>query len=375
MKKLLLGTALTCGLLSNIGLAHGADPTLQDTAPAADEVVTYPYLEGEFIWELQNDYTYDSDDPDAELNDTFAYLELAVSLILNETFQINTAIIAEPVQDPGPGDDRFFDDHGVFVEVLEVQVNFSEDTNVVAGKIGPGFGTAWDITPGIYGVDFAEDYELSEFIGFGLNHTFDGAAFGAVTFGASVFFADTTFLSDSIITRRGQTDITDGGAGNTEDLDNFAISLDGEELPDLPGFAWHLAYRHLSAGQGDLFDEEGIAAGFVQEVDLGEELSATFNFEYATFNNFGGGADDVDYVTAGLTVANGPWHLDVAGTLRDTDVVGGPDIDDALFQASVGYVDQNDIDWNVGYLFTEDGGVDNHTLGIFITKAIEFSTQ
>ncbi|MEM9279997.1 MAG: hypothetical protein AAGA76_15630, partial [Pseudomonadota bacterium] len=108
MKKLMLGTALSCSLMGMTSLTHAADPTLQDTAPAADEVVTYPYIEGEFIWELQNDYTYDSDDRDAELNDTFAYLELAVSLILNPSFQINTAIIAEPVQDPGPGDDRFF---------------------------------------------------------------------------------------------------------------------------------------------------------------------------------------------------------------------------------------------------------------------------
>ncbi|MEM7214103.1 MAG: hypothetical protein AAF423_01070, partial [Pseudomonadota bacterium] len=162
MNRIWFLAVLFGSFLGMSGVAYSADPTELDGAPEGDEVVIYPYIEGEFIWELQNDYTFDSDDPDAELNDTFAYLELAVSFILNETFQINAAIIAEPVQDPGPGQDRFFDDHGIFVEVLEAQINLSDDTNIVAGKIGPGFGTAWDVTPGIYGVDFAEDYELSE---------------------------------------------------------------------------------------------------------------------------------------------------------------------------------------------------------------------
>ncbi len=375
MKKSIFGAALVVGLVSSVGLANAADPTFKDPTVSPDVLVTYPYIDGELIWELQGDFTTDSDDPDAELNDVFGYLEIALALHFNQYFQINAALIGEPVLDPGPREDRFFEDHGLYLEVLNAQINFSDNTNLVAGKFGPGFGTAWDATPGIYGVDFAEDYELAEFIGFGVNHTFDGGNAGEVTFGANIFFADTTFLSDSVGTRRGRTRLTDGGAGNTEELDNFSFTLDGTELPSMPGFSWHLGYRHLSAGLGDVADENGFAVGFIQEADLGDERTATFNFEYAVFDNLGGSADDASYLTAGLTLADGPWHTDFAGTLRNIDVAGGPDSDDVLFQASIGYVDANDIDWNVGYKFAEEGGVDSHTFGFFVTKAIEFSTN
>ena len=376
MKIRTLAAALLCGLTGPVGFTFAADPSTQVvTEPAADPVVVYPYVEGEFIWELQGDFITSSDDPAAELNDVFGYIELAASLYLSDVLQINTVVVGEPVQDPAAGQNRFFEDHGLYVEAVNVQVNLSEYTSLVAGKFGPGFGTAWDVTPGIYGVDFAEDYELAEMLGFGVSHMLSANSLGTLSLGASVFFADTTFLSDSIITRRGRTNFTDGGAGNTEGLDNFAVSLDGEEHPDMPGFSWHLAYRHLSAGQGDVADEHGIAAGMIQELEFGDGQTAVFNLEYAIFDNFGGSADDVDYLTAGLTLTDGPWHTDFSGTLRNRDVAGGADVDDVLFQASVGYVDRNDIDWNVGYKFAEEGGVDSHTFGFFLTKATEFSTR
>ncbi len=375
MKKKILLATLVCSLMASSSLVQAADPKSGKPLSETNELATYPYVEGEFIWEIQGDFTTDSDDPGTELNDIFGYLELAASIYLNKKVQVNFVLIGEPVLDPDPGEDRFFEDHGLYLEALNTQINFSENTNLVAGKFGPGFGTAWDVTPGIYGVDFAEDYELAEFIGVGLNHTFDGKGFGEVTLGANIFFADTTFLSDSVITRRSQTDIIDGGAGNTEELDNFSITLDGADIPTLEGFSWHLGYRHLSAGLGDVDDEQGFVAGFIQETDLGDEKFAIFNLEAATFDNFGGSADDVDYLTAGLTLADGPWHLDLAGTIRDINVAGGADNDDTLFQASIGYTDQHEIDWNVGYKFAEEGDVDSHTLGIFVTKAVEFSTK
>jgi hypothetical protein len=370
-----LTVALLCSFLLPSGLVLAADPTRPDQSQEAEKLVSYPYIEEEFTWELENDYTYHSDDSDAELNDLFGYLEFAVTVAVNPYLSFNATLVGEPVLDPDPGEDRVFEDHGLYLEVLNAQINLSEDTNLVVGKFGPGFGTAWDVTPGIYGVDFAEDYELAEFIGLGLNHTFDGGSFGSIAFGANVFFADTTFLSDSIGTHRGQTSILDGGAGNTEKLNNFSFTFDGEEIPDFPGLSWHAGYRVLSAGLGDVADEHGHVLGFTRKTEPGKEQSAIFNFEYAGFENFGGSADHAHYLTAGLTLANGPWHTDFAGTLRNIEVAGGPDSDDVLFQASLGYVDHHDIDWNVGYKFAGEGGVDNHIVGIFITKKLEFSTK
>lgn len=370
MKKNIFGWALLCNIALLPCHALAADVQSENL-----EFVSYPYVEGEFIWEIQNDSTFDSDDPDAELNDLFAYLELAVSLVVNHNFQINLAAIMEAVQDPGPRDDRFFDDHGLYIGTLNAQFNLSEDTNILLGKYGPGFGTAWDVTPGIYGSSFAEDYELSEYIGIGLTHSFNTERFGNVTLGVNAFHMDTTALSDSTITKRGRTRLSDGGAGNTEKLNNYSITLDGNELPEMDGFSWHLAYRHLSAGIGDIADETGIAAGFIQETELSDGKTAAFNFEFADLSNAGGSADDIQFVTAGISVVDGPWHLDLSGTFRSTNMAVGPNVNDELFQVSLGYVDDNDIDWNVGYKFSEEGGLDSHTIGLLITKSIEFSTR
>ena len=371
MNTKLLRAALICSMMVPLGFAHAADVTSEETELSPN----YPFIEGEFVWEIEGDHTFSADDPDAEITDIYGAIELVLAVHMNETFQFNLGIVGEAVQDPTPGQNRFFDDHGLYISDLNVQFNLSEETSLVAGKFGPSFGTAWDVTPGIYGTGFAEDYELSEMIGFGLSHTFDAGDAGSVTLGANVFFADTTFLSDSIITSRGRTNLADGGAGNTEELDNFSITLDGEELPSIEGLAWHLGYRHLSAGQGDVSDEQGFVAGLTKETAIGDDQSVVLNFEYATFSNFGGGADDNSYLTAGLSFVDGPWHLDFAGTLRRIDLAAGGETNDELFQASIGYVDENEIDWNLGYQFSEDGGQDSHTFGVFITKAVEFSNQ
>ena len=72
----------------------------------------------------------------------------------------------EPVQDPDPGDDRFLEDHGLYAEELFVNYETGHFAGY-AGKFNPSFGTAWDLAPGIFGTDLAEDYEITERIGLG----------------------------------------------------------------------------------------------------------------------------------------------------------------------------------------------------------------
>src|SRR5690606_23231499 len=108
----------------------------------------------------------------------------------------------ESVRDLEAGQDRWFDDLGLYVDTLHARVEHA-GFSALAGKFTPGFGTAWDVTPGIYSTEFVEDYELSEMIGAGLGYEFDTGATGTVRASGSLFFADTTVLSDSLFTRRG----------------------------------------------------------------------------------------------------------------------------------------------------------------------------
>lgn len=348
--------------------------SLADDQTNENKTVSYPYVEGELLFELSDDFVFNSTDPANELNDLYLTGELALKVALTSIFSINTGLTFEPVRDPRPSKDRFFGDQGLYVEVLSVQADFG-NVSIVAGKFGPGFGTAWDNTPGVYGVDFAEDYELAEMIGFGGAYSFQNMYVGTIVVGANVFFADTTFLSDSIFTSRGPTRRGDGGAANTERFDSFSVSVDGTDVPGLEGFTWHLAYRHLSPGVGDVAAENGFVAGLAREMDLGNGVTLGLTGEVAYLANAAASADDTLYLTSGVSLGHGPWHAELAGTLRRMDRVSVSATNDYLLQVSGGYEFENGLDLSMGYAHTRESGTKGHKIGFRLTKAFEFSTK
>jgi hypothetical protein len=356
--------------LATAGKATAADDVPpEETAPAS-----YPYIEGSLDLELGDDFVVESDDASTEINDLYFTGNLAARMHFTPILSLNVGLTLEAVEDPLPFEDRFFGDHGLYMDTLNLQAEYN-NFSLLAGKFGPGFGTAWDNTPGVFGTVFAEDYELSEQIGFGLAYTFDAGDAGQHTLGANIFYADNTFLSDSIFTRRGQTHVSDGGVGNTGELDNFSVTLDGSEFAALPGFTYHLGYRRLSAGITETADENGFVGGVAKETELSNGMVLGLNGELAYFDNVNGIADDhALYATAGLSLTHGPWHGELAGTLRKVEV-GGVDFDDHIVQASIGYEFENGIDLSAGYAHVREAAVDAHVIGVRLTKSLEFSTR
>ena len=348
--------------------------SLADENEGENENTFYPHVDGELTLELGDDLVFSSTDPTAELNDLYLNAELALAVALTSYLSVNAGLTFEPVKDPRSSTDRYFGDQGLYVDTLNAQVDIGK-ASVVAGKFGPGFGTAWDNAPGVYGVDFAEDYELSEMIGFGGSYAFQNMYAGTVVVGANVFFADTTFLSDSLFTRRGPNRKSNGGAANTGRFDNFSISLDGSDIPGLQGFTWHLAYRHLSPGVGNVSAENGFVAGLAREMDLGNGVSLGLTGEVAYLANAGASADDSLYLTSGASLGYGPWHTELAGTLRRMDMSAGGAVNDYLLQVSGGYEFENGIDLSLGYAHTRESGTNGHKIGFRLTKSFEFSTR
>ena len=174
----------------------------------------YPNLEIGGVVEIQNDHVVEADDPapgvEGDGNDLFATIEPSIALQFSERFSLNTDLVIEPVRDRTADDDRFFEDHGLYAETLFLELT-GQGWSLVAGKFNPAFGVAWDAAPGIYGTDFAEDYELTEKIGFGGALDVFGEGDGAHRVDAAVFFADTSPLSRSAFTDRGRTRKSSGG--------------------------------------------------------------------------------------------------------------------------------------------------------------------
>ena len=134
-------------------------------------------------------------------------------------------IISEPVIEAEPGKDQIFSGTGTYVDVLQAQYDFG-DFSIWGGKIHPAFGRAWDVTPGLHGIDLAENYELAERLGGGAGFSFEAAGLSN-QLQASAFTVDRTILSESLFSNRGRASLDDGGAGNTKGVSSVAVALDG----------------------------------------------------------------------------------------------------------------------------------------------------
>ena len=175
---------------------------------AAEELKPTPWIQIVIPIEIENDWNFRSQDPDNEHNQLYATIEPEATIGLFRGLSLYVHAVIEPMIDQTPGEDRFFEDHGIFIEDLYLQYEANlgaVGANVLGarvwgGKFTPGFGIAWDLAPGIYGTDFAGDgYEFSERWGFGGAFTLSGDRIGAHTISASTFFVDTTPLSESLI--------------------------------------------------------------------------------------------------------------------------------------------------------------------------------
>lgn len=334
----------------------------------ADE--TYPMVVGEVSIEVENDLTFQSDDPDAELNDLFATIEPGFGVYATPELSLWAGLVLEPVLDPDPGQDRVFDDHGLYVETLSL--GYETDRFLVyGGKINPPFGIAWDIAPGVFGTDFAGDYELTERIGLGGGVRFATEKVGEHTLSASTFFLDTTFLSESAFTDRGRTRRADGGVSNTEDLSSFTVALDGGGIAALPDVGYHIALSRQEAGIADPHDEFGIAIALYGSFEVSDETVIEPIIEHVRQDHDEGGEHDVTYLTIGSAVLHGPWNVAVSWSRRDTEIDGADNVEDTLFQISAGYAFDFGLSLDVGYKTVEEAEVDSETFGVLLAYVFE----
>ena len=332
---------------------------------------TTPRLDADVLIEIQNDGAFASENDANERNDLFTTTEPFLSFKATEHFKIESGLVLEPVRAPAPGEDRFFEDHGLFAEELYAAYE-TERFSIKAGKYNPSFGIAWDAAPGIYGVDFAEDYELTERLGAAASYTMDAGEAGAHTLTVNSFFADTTFLSRSAFNDRGELDKADGGPSNTEDPASFSVTLDGGGMADLP-VDYHLGARYQEGGPGTPRDETGLVAGVSGRVPLGAETTLEPIAEIAYLDDFNGTRQDRTYATLGGTGIRGPWHISASYTGRFVDAPGAADSDDTLAELSAGYSFATGLTLDAGYRFEESANTNTHIIGALLTYS--FSTS
>lgn len=295
---------------------------LFSAAPAAAQDAAGFDFSHEGVIELSADHAA------SEIDTLTLTVEYAVALGLGDGWSVQSSVVFEPVED-AVADSAFNGEDG-YIEGLSLQ--YAADAYTFrAGKLAPASGIAASMAPGLYGAEVGEAYELTEKLGVGVDMDLgqvaglDGSHILAVT----AFENDRSILSGSLMGKRERARITDGGPGNTQGLQSFVVSLDGESSE---GIGYSVSYRHLrqDTGPGEEMATVGLFAA------TREALPVTWMAEIGVADN----ADGIEggrrqFYTAGATLdLAGWWTSIVASGSLENAVLG--DLDEKRLEISVG---------------------------------------
>ncbi|PWR20411.1 hypothetical protein [Zavarzinia aquatilis] len=357
--------------MKSLSFLAGGIALLAPLAAFADG--SFPMLNSETSLEVQNDgIVRNSDKATGTYDDMHLKVEQETGLFLTPEFGIKSQLVLEPLMTPDG--DRFFANNGLYLEQLYAQYR-TDVAGIYAGKFDPLFGRAYDNAPGIYGTDFAGDYELTEADGVGGIADFGNDRVGHYELKAAAFTLDTTFLSESLFTRpNGTNPRTDrprrftrdqGGLYNTGDLNNFTADVNMFGLAAIPDLTAYVSFESLGNGTPGAARQTGVAAGAEYAIDLGDDVSLVPRGEYAHFDNVDGDkATNADYVTASVELDKGPWDVAVIGGIRkfnSTDPAA--DYTDHLREISAGYTFENGMKLEVSAAGESDAGTDATLIG------------
>lgn len=342
------------------------------TPPVVAEPAGTPRIEGAIPVELEAGFDTRSDDGGNQRNNVFLKLEPEITLHLPAGFSIYAHGVIQQVKAADAGEDRYFKDEALFVEDLYLRYATGRFA-FTGGKLNPGFGRAWDVAPGVYGTEMAEDYEMSERIGISAAAGFGGEGWGRHRLTAGTFFLDTTMLSHTLGTSRGTTGRGDGGVSNTEDFSSFNLVLEGGEFKALPGFEYHFAYIRQAHGVDGDTDETGVAAYAAYGVDAGGGVRLTPMVELVRFDDSGGARDtERDYATIALSGEWQGWNAVLSYTRRQTDTPGAGSVRDHLYQVGFGYSFDFGLTADIAWKRLRESAVETDTVGVLFTYTIEF---
>ena len=375
-------------ILCGLGLLASTTPILaEDPVQELAESCTAPCVRYEISTELQNDWIFAADP--SFLTSDMLQPTLTLDLLVAPTdyLQLVTSIITEPVVDPAPGRDTAFQGIGTYVAELYTLIE-AGPAAVRAGKFETIFSLASEVAPGISATDLVSDFDADErlggqivlgFEGFGLNHAL----------AASVFTTDRSILSESLFTGRGRTRLSDGGAGNTEGLSSFSITLDscGEaEAPDCYSdgeFGSRFGFRYQKAGHlteedveedVKLGDEQAYLAAVTKSFELGEMRLGLLG-EAAYLRNFDGREDDALVVTGSAALEAEPLTYIATYTQQVNLIAGGPDTHEYLADFEIIYSSDDDTpfagsNWQLGAAYAFARNADEETAHIFSLRAV-----
>ncbi|MEM7059623.1 MAG: hypothetical protein AAF557_18720 [Pseudomonadota bacterium] len=334
--------------------------------------MSYPHIGGNVIFRLAHDNDYREASSGNETIDVSLRIEARPNIQLSERFRINSEIRLEGAR-PAT-EDRFFDEQALFVRKLYAEFDLTDRLSIHAGKATPSFAFFSLRVPGMYGNEYSREIELIERISVGASYSFDFGDAGQHIFSATTFYQDTTILSDSLLASRGQTNLTDGGASNTESFESFAIALEGTGFSAVPSLNYKLAYLHEARGINDLADENGFLLGASKSLDLTTSAKIDLLGEFAYLSNFESSSDDVMYISGASVYSIGRWRGVLSGTYRPRQNADGTRFDDYAIQTAISYSFTDDLSLEIAHEFTKDEDENARRIGLRLNYNLDLGS-
>ena len=275
-------------------------------APAPPPGVRFPQFNAEIDMSMIGVGTTPATDPAQRGASVFLFGEVAMGLSLTETASIQAVLVTESI---GGGDSTGgFPNDGVigfrrqalFLEQFYAQWKPDEALTLQGGILVAPFGRGYHDFPGILAsVRAHEVYLVDQSLGVAGTWTWlDDPRFGTHDVSAAVFTLDRTFLTGTYLTPRrccseryeryNRKTVAQGGPGNNGTFNNFAVALDGDRIPFLPGFSYHLAVMSQAPGSDGTAREWGYAAGLRYEQRWNAQHATLLFAEGVQFRNAGG---------------------------------------------------------------------------------------
>ncbi len=319
----------------------------------------FPYLSGnlltEFNFTRMDSNKYGNKNYKDDLNLSYLQIESLVNVHLSNNILIKTNLLFKPFM--GRMDNlnqyyndffgkenymprkEYFDRYDLVLEELAFEYK-EEQFMFGLGKFNPTFGTAYDKSKfyPVFGTKIAEDYELTEKLGFYVAMTLP-----MLTLRANVFYNDDTFLSGSLFRNRDtyyNNGLYDKGVGNEHKLNNFSLTADF----GIYDYRINAGFRRLSSST-DNTAEKGYLFGFERLIEETETSFGVLPFvEYAFIENYNGTKNrDMNYLTARLPLFYKNWNITPSYSVRLDRESGFKNYKSYLTQISIGYKFNNGI--------------------------------
>jgi len=372
--------AVACTGAALLGFPIGA--VAEDRLPFHVEGCTAPCAGYEVSTELQNDWVFAADPSFLTSDELEPTITVDLFLAPTDNLRFVASIITEHVVEPDAGENAVFQGIGTYLAELYATIETGPAT-IRAGKFDTIFSLASEITPGINATELVSDIDADERLGAEVVLDFGGLGMEQAL-AATAFGTDRSVLSNSLFTQRGRTGLSDGGAGNTDGLSSFSITLDGcrGAAPSdcyLGGdFGYRLGIRYQAAGvqngeepEDSTGDELAYLAAATTSLEL-DEMTLRLIGETAYLRHFDGGSDDALLFTGSAALHLAPVTYVASYTQQLNLVAGEPDTREHLADFEAIYEPQGETSlegWAFAAAYTLARDADE-TAHIFSVRAV-----